>query len=359
MIKTSSTWAAWSRKITGLIPYSIYPVLFRRDIILFFYHAISDGSLPHIKHLYANKTTKMFEHDLIYLLKNYNLVSYDQLVAHRQGGISLKPNSAFISFDDGFRECFTVVRPLLLKYGIPCTFFITTDLIDNEKMDSSPKVSLCIEKVVTSEEPWRQSAFASLNFTFGLSIETKQDFIEWIKPLQFTDQAIVEKICGTLEVDISYYLKIQKPYMSREELSILASDGFTIGAHTKSHPLLGLLPPETIEEEIVESCRIIQEITRAESIPLAFPYCGKGMKSGLLNDIRTRNKEVGYLFGTDGIRQHQESLLERIWADAPETDGSGQSDLPELLYLAYQELVLDLFRNFLIGPKSSLRLSEK
>ena len=345
-MKTSSPWGVGLRKITSHVPVSIYRALFRRDIVSFFYHVISDESLPHIKHLYAYKSPEMFEHDLVYLLENYTLVAYEQLVAHLQGQTRLKPNSVLLTFDDGCRECFSVARPLLLKYGVPCTFFVTTDLIDNQKMAYSSKVSMCIEKVMTSEEPWRQATFARLSRSSGRSIETELDFVEWIEPLMYGDRALIDWVCEALEVDTAGYLKTQKPFMSLDELRILASEGFTIGAHSKSHPLLGKLSAEAIEQEIVESCQIIREITRAESIPFAFPFRGNGLERSLLENIRSRNRVVGYLFDTDGIRQHQGWILGRIWADAPELDGSGQSNLPGLLYLAYQEMVLGWFRRF-------------
>jgi peptidoglycan/xylan/chitin deacetylase (PgdA/CDA1 family) len=345
-MKASSPWGARLRKVTSHIPVSVYRVLFRRGVFLFVYHIISDESLPHVKHLYAYKSPGMFEHDLIYLLKNYTLVSYEQLVAHCQGQTRLKPNSAFLSFDDGYRECFTVVRPLLQKYGVPCTFFITTDLVDNQSMDNSPKVSLCIEKVTTSDEPWKQAAFARLNHAFGRSIKTEQDLLEWTESLKYADRVLIDRVCETLEVDIGGYLKTQKPFMSLDELRILASEGFTIGAHTRSHPLLRQIPAEAIEQEIVESCQVIQKITQADSIPFAFPFNGNGLKWRLLEDIRSRNKMVGYLFDADGIKQHKGSILGRIWADAPELDGNSQSNLPGLLYLAYQEMMLGWLRKF-------------
>ena len=69
-MKTYSTWMRGLRIITGTVPDLIYRAVFSRDIILFFYHVISDDLLPHIQYLYAYKSLGMFEHDLIYVLKN-------------------------------------------------------------------------------------------------------------------------------------------------------------------------------------------------------------------------------------------------------------------------------------------------
>lgn len=343
-MKTSSILMTELRKVTNRVPISSYQTYFKRDLFTFYYHVVSAKSLPHIRHLHAYKSPEMFEHDLTYLLKNFNLISYEQFVAYRQNQIELKPNSVLLSFDDGYHECFTVARPLLKKYGVPCIFFITTDFVDNNKMACSTKVSLCIDKIVTSHGSWKQTAFEKLRLSARYSLEAEVDFIKWIKSFQFINREQMDWICETLEVNTEGYLKDQRPFMSHDELKILASEGFTIGAHSKSHPLLETLPQEAIVEEIVDSCQIIRDITRVESIPFSFPFHGKGLNRGMLADICSKNKVIGYLFDTDGIRKHKGVILDRIWADTPELDGSGESNLPGQIYQAYQDFVLGWLR---------------
>jgi len=286
----------------------------------------------------------MFENDLIYLLKNNFVATYEQLTNHLQGSTGLKPNSVVLSFDDGFSECFSVVRPLLLKYEVPCTFFITTDLIDNQKMDNSTKASLLIEKIITSDPAWKEKVFKILSDISGLPICDELDFINWIKRIQFTDGDLINQVCEVLEMDIIEYLRIQKPFMSKTEIQTLASDGFTIGAHSKSHSLFNGLSEKDIEMEIVESCRNIQEITQEECVPFAFPFTGNGVNRKLLHDIRSRNNIVGYFFDTNGIRQHKEEVIDRIWADANVTGDIDKSNLPELINQSYQEMFMDGIR---------------
>jgi len=343
---TASKWNNRLRRMSEIIPISIYQTVYQRDFFIFFYHVISDQPLLHVKHLYAYKSAQMFENDLIYLLKNNFVATYEQLANHLQGRTSLRPNSVILSFDDGFSECFSVVRPLLLKYEVPCTFFITTDLIDNQKMDNSTKVSLIIEKIVTSDPAWKQDAFRVLFDISGVPISDEMEFINWIKRIQFTDGELINQLCDVLEIDIAKYLRIQKPFMTKKEIRTLASDGFTIGAHSKSHSLFYKLSEKDIEMEIVESCRIIHGITHEECVPFAFPFSGNGVNRKILNDIRSRNRYVGFYFDTNGIRQHKGEVLDRIWADVSVDGDIDKSNLPELINKSYQEMFLDGFRRY-------------
>ncbi len=103
--------------------------------------------MPHVRHIYPVVPAADFEAALLYLKENYSFVSYAQLHAHIFEGAPLPPRAVHLSFDDGYAECFAVVRPLLLKYEIPGTFFITTGLIDNKILFYRNKQSLCVERL--------------------------------------------------------------------------------------------------------------------------------------------------------------------------------------------------------------------
>ncbi len=114
----------WLERVAETIPLSIYRLFIRRQVIGFLYHVVSDQNLPHVCHLYPYKNTAMFERDLVYLKHHFHPISYAQLLDDQAGKQQrLKAPLALLSFDDGFQECFTVIRPLLLKYGVPGLFF--------------------------------------------------------------------------------------------------------------------------------------------------------------------------------------------------------------------------------------------
>ena len=117
-------------KFAAALPPSWYQALLHRDYFSIYYHVVSDGALPHIRHLYAYKTPEMFEDDLRYLRKHaYHLITYDQLSTFVSHGTSLPSRAVILTVDDGLSECFSIMRPLLHKYVIPCTFFITTNYL--------------------------------------------------------------------------------------------------------------------------------------------------------------------------------------------------------------------------------------
>jgi peptidoglycan/xylan/chitin deacetylase (PgdA/CDA1 family) len=317
-----------------------------RDWIDFFYHAVSDRPMEHVRHLYPVVPVAKFEDALRYLQEKYTLVSYAQLHAQRLGepdqARAFPVDAAHLSFDDGFQACFSVVRPLLLRQEIPATFFLVTDWINNQAMFARNKVSLCLEYL--QEQPQdvaRLDRFMSPSGNISA--------IEWLHDLTPADSALVDQVCATLGVDWQIFLEQRQPYLTSEQIRQMCAEGFTFGAHTRSHRKLMDLSPAEIETEIVASCRRVQEITGQDVVPFSFPHSAFGVSRQLLADIRQRHSFVGLLFDTKGVRKDADFIVNRVWAERPLTPARELHPLPEVLHHAYQEAwvdrVMDALRN--------------
>jgi peptidoglycan/xylan/chitin deacetylase (PgdA/CDA1 family) len=339
------------RRPLARLPYAVQKGLVPRQLIALFYHLVSEKPLPHVAHLYPYRPLHLFEQDLVYIKENYQPVSYPQLVerkttgsptnrttgspTNRTAGSPKKSTALHISFDDGFAECFTLARPLLIKYDIPCTFFLTTDFLDNARMYYRNTVSLCIDKVLAENQV---DSIKKINQEFGLALSGNEEFVRWIKSL--TDEVLVEKVCACLGIEPRAYLADQQPYLTTAQVQALAAEGFTIGAHTCRHQKLARLSWEEIEHEIVESCQIVAEISGQDSVPFSFPNSGEGVDRQFLADLRRRNPVIGLVFDTKGLRPERDHILNRIWVESPKLNPGGCHSLPSVLRQAYREYFL-------------------
>jgi len=359
----------WAEIVVRTIPTSLYHSLVRREVIGFFYHVISDQRLPHIAHLYSYKNPQQFENDLLYLKENYTFISYEQLYESRIQKKQLQPGSVLLSFDDGCCECFTIVRPILLKYHIPCIFFLTTNLIDNKTMLHRHVISLCIDKITQLDEDLRQEIIRKINIEFKQSIGGLPAFIQWVKGLKSEDLDFTSRLCEILSVDIRNYLDKQQPYLSSEQIRLLAADGFTIGAHSRVHSKFNTLTSQQVEEEIIGSCQVVEEIitpgknqvsNRVPStagVPFAFPFSSQGVNRELLRQVTANRKVVGLLFDSKGLRQEMDFIFNRVWAD-PIAIGESSTNLPARLRLAYEDNLLWKMRQWRLYSGTWQPLSE-
>ncbi len=319
----------------SLIPQRVYPWLLRRNNIDFFYHAVSSEFMEHARHLYPIVPVDDFEGALDYLQEHFQFVSYSQIHASRTGQDELPPRAIHLSFDDGFVECFSVVRPLLLDRSIPCTFFVATDWIDNQAMFYRNKVSLCIDHLrVHPEDISKLDGIAP-------KVASLDEVVPWLKELRLPDEIVIDDVCQRIGVDWQTFLDEKKPYLSTAQIQQMHAEGFTFGAHTKSHRKLIDLSEAEIEEEIVESCRKVQEITGQEIVPFSFPNSAFGVDRGLLFSIRIQKPFIGLLFDTKGVRKDENFIVNRVWAERPLTLERRLHPLPEVLRYAYQEAWVD------------------
>ena len=278
---------------------------------------MSDSELAHVRHLYPSKGVEDFERDLIYLKKHFRIISYDDLVSSDASNGKLSPRSALVTFDDGYRECYSVVRPLLKKHGIPCIFFVSTDFVGNQSMFFRNKVSLCIEQARSLDDSSWHGVADALAATSGIFFNSANSFVRWINLANKRDEPTIDSVCRILDVDVDAYLTREKPYVTVEQIQEMAREGFTIGGHTRSHPRLEQCTPELITEEIVQSCQSVQEWTAQEQVPFAFPFTRGNVDMDLLEGIVRDHSFVRLLFGTSGLVADGPFLLNRVALDDP------------------------------------------
>lgn len=331
-----------AKSLRHKMPLRLYPYWIRREVVGIFYHSVSDERLPHVQHLYPPEPVARFEGALAYIQKNFKPVTEDQLEAHRLQGASLPRGALHLSFDDGFAECYTVARPLLLKFGIPCTFFITSDWVDNKTMFYRNKVSLCIERLAELPHDAARMIFTSLNNALGTRISDNASFKAWIMKLEPKDEPSIDMTVKMLGLDLKDYLATRKPYMTRGQILTLHKDGFSIGAHTRTHTKLSLLAPAQAEAEIVESARFVQSITGQPKVAFSFPYSASGTDRKLLAEIRARHPFLGLFYDTRDLRRDEAFMVNRIWAEKEAYRDAGKTtNIPALLHAAYRAEAYD------------------
>ena len=324
--------------VLKVIPLWLYKHLVPGKLTSIFYHAVSDDSLPHIHNIYPVVNSQQFRGAIEYLLKRYKYVSYEEIEAGYEKGVSLPQNSVHLTFDDGFIECFSVIRPILLEYGIPATFFITTDFIGNKVLFTANLKSLLIEKVNKMDSTEFIRVKKKVEDHFNIGIESIEGLLNLINRIDRRDEKGWSIISDSFGFDSTAYLKDKPLYLNKEQIKKMKSEGFTIGAHSRSHFKLGLVDDKLMEEEIVESTKFIKKITGQKSIPFSFPNSGYGVDREKLKQIRKDNPELGLLFDSKGFNHDAAFIINRIWGEHPSfIRDDNKHKMQKIIHSAYQE----------------------
>jgi peptidoglycan/xylan/chitin deacetylase (PgdA/CDA1 family) len=343
------------------VPPRLWQQVFPKDVIGLTYHVVSDEDLPHMKN-YAYKNVQRFAADLAYIQSEHRFVSYDELVHYRLKRAPVSPSGVFLTLDDGLAECFTVIRPVLHKYGVGAAFFVTTNLIDNKMMFIEHAISLCIGAVerlsdqqaselvgVLDAEQILQDSNRRGALNYGMArfrrarIEkpataSHRSLIILLLMLGKQDEDLVGECCDQLGIDEGPYLRQHPLCLTSAQVRQLSAEGFTIGAHGLTHTNLRLMSsPTQMEFEISGSCDMIRQLTGQKRVSFAFPYTGKGLGVGFLADLLRRYDFIELFFDTGGLRRSPEFVVNRVWADQPRGRIREESNLPYLLSEAWAE----------------------
>ncbi len=90
------------------------------------YHLVRDETYGDYEYLFVKKED--FENQLLEIQRlGYQTVFADGLSELKQG-----EKAVVLTFDDGYSDCYDTVFPLLKKYGMKATFFISTALLGQE-----------------------------------------------------------------------------------------------------------------------------------------------------------------------------------------------------------------------------------
>jgi putative peptidoglycan lipid II flippase len=323
------------------------------DLVTFGYHVVSDEDLAHVR-LYRYKNRTQFERDVAYVRDR--AVGYADVAKHRLEDSPLPTNSVLLTFDDGFAECYDVVRPILLRHRVPAVFFLTTDFIDERETFHETKLSLCLTEIErmsndrAAEIAERLKADGSFAHRMrGLVGDTttarlgvaristashphKRALLLWILGLQKDDAIGIGRACELFGVDFAAYRANRQLFLSSSQVKQMVAEGFTIGAHGTNHRSLVGTPPQSIDREIVRSAQAIRDLTGQAHVPFAFPYEGRAIDRRILASIRARHPFIQLFFDSGGLHRDAPFLVNRIFADAP--SNSSRSNLAEAVKAA-------------------------
>lgn len=283
-------------------------------IILPYYHMVSDDKAAHICNLYPYKGIREFTEDLDYLLKHYVPIGLKDLLETIERNGDFSRRSFHLTFDDGFRELHDVVAPILLRKGIPATFFVNSAFIDNKALFYRNKASILLER---AKEDLSRGVPCSLKGLVNRKGLENTDIPSAILSIPYDRREALDELAIRMGVDFDDYLGKFRPYLDSPQIRSLIGKGFAIGSHSIDHPLYADIGFEEQVRQTVESTRWVRETYDLPYGAFAFPHNDENVEERFYREIRASG-QVDISFGTDGMINGQISRhLQRFSLEKP------------------------------------------
>ncbi|MBC7399372.1 MAG: polysaccharide deacetylase family protein [Mucilaginibacter sp.] len=231
-------------------------------------------------------TAKIFEDHLKLYKKHCNVVSLDD---YYKSNFSDGKFNICLTFDDGFANNHKYALPLLEKYQVPATFFITG--IANEGYDILWNDFLgIVSKYGPQTIYYKNEEYYKGKYDLYYSADSRITLKDKLRVTGFDDKADMMKELYALvpfkkeERHTDYWLQ-----MTMAQIKELATSQYaTIGAHGYYHNDLVQTSPEDAFTEMLNVKQYLEALIKKPITSLAFPY-------GSYNqDVINEAKKAGY-----------------------------------------------------------------
>lgn len=256
------------------------------------YHRVTDPHDPCCDTFKPNisATPEMFDRQLAYVKKSFNVVTAAEVAACAHGTSTLPPRSALVTFDDGYADNYTLAYPLLKKHGMGALIFITTDFVGKSKpsfwdvaayaFTHTTKTSAVLP--LTGETRWADDT------------EKQAEMTRWIETLKTVPEEEKQRYAGQLpaalgvDMDESNFSHV---FMTWDQAREMAANGIEFGSHTLTHPIMTRIPVEQAKHELVESKRLIEQELGKPVETFAYP---NGGRADFNPEVIAAAREAGY-----------------------------------------------------------------
>ncbi|MBI4167041.1 MAG: polysaccharide deacetylase family protein [Acidobacteria bacterium] len=208
-----------------------------------------------------------FDSLLEYLRAHYEVKPLDAILERKDKERSPDKPLCTLTFDDGWRDNYTVAYPRLKGFGMPATIFLVTGYLDGY-------AHVWVERLCQAwKEPSQRELIkchAMRLFRVKLRVGSLEEIVECLKRLPGEErrsiliQLLPAGTCPNIQQD-------PDPMMSWEEAVEMSRHGIDFGSHTTTHPLLTFESDDTVESELKNSKARIEERVGKPVWAFAYP----------------------------------------------------------------------------------------
>lgn len=287
-------------RVCSWVPLDLWHSLLNVKLVIPHWHIVSDNNVKHVSGIYDYRSLRQFKADLEFFLRFYKPISLQDVIRHLEGGRRLPKRGFLPTFDDGFREIYDVVAPILLSKGVPAVFFLITSAIDNHELCYPQKKSLLIHALRSQGDPNVKREVSRLLTEAGVN---GSDLPSRIRSIYYRKRQVLDDIGCVLRCHFAAYVDSVQPYLTSDQIRDLIEKGFDIGAHSIDHPLYSEL---NLVEQLIqtrESMRWISDNYQYECQAFAFPYRDAGISSEFFKKAFS-DERLKVSFGIGGLLNH-------------------------------------------------------
>ena len=266
------------------------------------YHYVRDlknSRYPNIKGLDIER----FKKQIKFFKENYNFIKMNDLIEYYKSPNKKKlpEKSILLTFDDGYKDHYTYVLPVLLENSIQGSFYIPTKCFQDKKILDVNKIHFILESCVGKEEKILNEIKGNLEINkdsrilfsyndyfkeYAVASRFDKKEVIFIKRMlqvvlpedyreKLVDLLFKKYVCSIGDKIISERAFWEELYLTPDQIRLMEKIGMHIGFHSHNHVWLNSLSKEEQESQIKFSINYFKEIgINTEKMTISYPYGG-------------------------------------------------------------------------------------
>ncbi|MGV8162097.1 MAG: polysaccharide deacetylase family protein [Candidatus Nanoarchaeia archaeon] len=263
-----------------------------KKVLILAYHRVLDLNSSFLFDSSLVSASRLnFESQMKFLSKNYNVISLEEFVKIHNLKKPFPKNTVVITFDDGYEDFYKFAYPVLKKYDLPATVYLTTGAVDEGKVFWWDNVAYIINK--TKINNVTLDGFGT--FDFKNKTRAIKKINERLKNISDAKKLRVIKELG-LKLNVKPLRKCK--HLDWKQIRIMQKNNISFGAHTVNHPILTNISLKDAEKEIILSKELIEKELKTKINFFAYP---NGHKADFNENIIKILKRNGFVCATTYI----------------------------------------------------------
>ena len=247
----------------------------RGRLVVFNYHRIrpdgADSSSPFDDGVFG-PTASTFAEQVAWLRDQTCVLSERELLEIVESGRVPDGLSTMITFDDGYRDNYTLAIPILQRMGAPALFFIPTQLIETRRLGWWDVIAYLIKRTT-------RPSLALDGLRVDLRSRPRGEAVRDVQRLMKTQPAhatgsLIDQLAEACGVPLPGASLQDRELMTWDQIQDLAAKGFGVGSHTHTHRALATLSGREQEEELRRSKAALEQRIGRSVRSLAYPVGG-------------------------------------------------------------------------------------
>jgi len=275
----------WVARIAGLSS--------TKTLVVLAYHRVRRcGEITPLADSLFSVEENEFAEQVAWLAKNTTPVSESDVLACIAQRRPFPNRASLVTFDDGYRDNFTIAAPILKQYRVPAIYFIATGPMSGRKPFWWDEIAWAIKQtkfqsITVVGQVYDLTRGSSVGLTCALISHCLA--LESVGQARFMDQ--IRRECG---VDRVPQAVVDAALMTWDQVQTLGEHGISVGAHTVNHCVLSRLDAEARERELRESKAELELRTGREVLSVAYPFGGE---EHFDSEAKAAAQKVGFRMG--------------------------------------------------------------